>query len=104
MFWRKLVPIALILAAGSANAESALERGRALLKEHNCNGGCHQSHAEDNDPLTLYLRAGRKSTDRNKLTAQVRYCVSQLNLMIFPEDEPAIVEALDRDFYKFLTK
>lgn len=92
----------LFLASpADANDLAAVEQGRALLKEHNCNGSCHQSYSEDNDPLTLYTRESRKARTRAQLDAQVKYCVSALGTMIFPEDLESVSAALDHDFYKF---
>lgn len=75
--------------------------GRALIAEHRCNGGCHQSHAEDNDPLTLYLRENRKVRSAPALVNMVQYCAVELELQLFPEDVTDIAAVLNRDYYKF---
>lgn len=87
--------------AAAAQGAASVEQGRALLKEHGCNGGCHQSHAEDDDPLTLYTRSDRKVRTRAQLDAQVNTCASTLGTMIFPEDVQSLSAALDGDFYAF---
>ena len=99
MSWRISV-VLLLLSAGAVRADDDLALGRRLLAENRCNGACHQSHAEDNDPLSLYTRENRKVNDRAALRRMVDKCVSSLGSMIFPEDVDAVVAALDQDFYK----
>ena len=99
MSWR-ISLVALLLSAGAAQAEDALALGRLLLAENRCNGACHQSHAEDNDPLSLYTRENRKVNDREALRRMVEKCVSSLGAMIFPEEMDAVAAALDQDYYK----
>ena len=88
MLWR-ISLFVLLLTAGAAQAEDALALGRRLLAENRCNGACHQSHAEDNDPLSLYTRENRKVNDRAALRRQVEKCAGSLGSMIFPEDVEA---------------
>jgi hypothetical protein len=99
MSWRISV-LVLLLWTGAARAEDELALGRRLLAENRCNGACHQSHAADNDPLSLYTRENRKVNDRDALRQMVSKCVSSLGSMIFPEEIDAVVAALDQDFYK----
>jgi hypothetical protein len=107
MRWREAMSIVALAQAlcAQANAQDAhakaLQEGRALLQEHKCNGSCHQSYSEDNDPLTLYTRADRKVRNRSQLDAQVGRCVASLGTMIFPEDQLNVSAALDADYYKF---
>ncbi len=75
--------------------------GRALLAENKCNGSCHQSYTDDNDPLSLYTRANRKVKDAKGLLAQVQRCLLRLNAGVFPEDAKDIASVLNLDFYKF---
>jgi len=95
---------ALLLASSAAAQDSgaaAIEEGRQLLREHNCNGSCHQSHSADNEALSLYTREDRKAVSPALLDRYVRLCVANVGSMIFPEDIPKIVKSLDADFYKF---
>jgi hypothetical protein len=108
MRWREgaLVAFVALASCAAARAQDAtgpavVAQGRALLDEHKCNGSCHQSYSEDNDPLTLYTRADRKVRDRRQLDAQVRRCVASLGSMMFPEEIQSVGAALDADFYKF---
>jgi len=107
MRWRNLLFAACLLLlampaiAQDAGHGSALDEGRLLLKEHNCNGSCHQSYSEDNNPLSLYTRAERKIRNRVELDLQVKRCVASLGAMIFPEDLQSVSAALDHDYYKF---
>lgn len=99
MSWRISLFAVLALARGAQAEDQDL--GRRLLAENRCNGACHQSHAEDNDPLSLYTRDNRRVNDRVALRRQVERCVASLSSMIFPEELDAVAAALDRDFYKF---
>ncbi|MCB1542409.1 MAG: hypothetical protein KDJ16_06565 [Hyphomicrobiales bacterium] len=78
-----------------------IAEGRALLKESNCNGNCHQSYSADNEALSLYTRDDRKAIDRAKLDRFVRQCVASVGSMVFPEDIEKISAALNADFYKY---
>ncbi len=92
----------LSLCASSAFAEdTAIVEGRALLKEHNCNGNCHQSHSDDNEALSLYTREDRKARDRAALDRYVRACVASVGVMAFPEEVEKMSSALNADFYKY---
>ena len=107
MRWRDLalaiciVPQVCAAALAQEARKPSIEEGRLLLKENRCNGSCHQSHSEDNDPLTLYTQTNRKVRNRPELDAQVKKCVANLGSMIFPDDMQSVSEALDHDFYKF---
>ncbi|WP_294537206.1 hypothetical protein [uncultured Rhodoblastus sp.] len=100
--WLRISLLAMLLSAGAARGETdgILALGRRVLADNQCNGACHQSHAEDNDPLGLYTRANRKVNDRAALHRQVEHCVSRLGSMIFPEEIDAVAAALDVDYYK----
>jgi hypothetical protein len=107
MRWRDLalaicfVPQMSAAVLAQEARKPSVEEGRLLLKENRCNGSCHQSHAEDNDPLTLYTREDRKARNRPELDAQVNKCAANLGLMLFPEDLESVSVALDHDYYKF---
>ena len=101
----RFAPLLAALVCAQAHAgdapKASVEAGRALLSENSCNGACHQSYAEDNDPLTLYTRADRKVRNRSQLDAQVHQCVARLGAMVFPEDTQSLSDALDADYYRF---
>jgi hypothetical protein len=107
MRWRNLalaicfVPQVSAAVLAQEARKPSVEDGRLLLKENRCNGACHQSHSEDNDPLTLYTRENRKAHNRPELDAQVNKCAANLGLMLFPEDLESVSAALDHDYYKF---
>ena len=77
------------------------EAGRKLIAENGCNGSCHQSYSEDNDPISLFTRPNRKVTSAQALLKQVERCTIRLNSTIFPEDVKDIAAALNQDYYKF---
>ena len=97
--------LAALVSIGSSTAfaedAAAIEEGRALLKEHNCNGNCHQSHSADNEALSLYTREDRKARDRAALDRYVKLCVANTGVMAFPEDIEKMSSALNADFYKY---
>lgn len=93
--------LSLYASAASAQNAAAVEEGRELLKEHNCNGNCHQSHAADNEALSLYTREDRKARDRAALDRYVRLCVASVGVMAFPEDIEKMSAALNADFYRY---
>lgn len=90
-----------IALAEDGKTINALDTGRALLRDNKCNGSCHQSYSEDNDPLTLYTRVDRKANNRQELDRMVRKCVASLGSMIFPEEIENVSAALEADYYKF---
>jgi hypothetical protein len=87
--------------ASDRDTPATIEAGRRLLAENGCNGACHRSRAEDDDPRTLYTRATRKVHSRDELVKQVETCVSRLGSMIFPEEIGSVAAALDHDHYRF---
>lgn len=91
----------LLASPARAQDATAVEEGRQLLKEHNCNGNCHQSHSADNEALSLYTREDRKARDREALDRYVRLCVASVGSMVFPDDIPKMSTALNVDFYKY---
>ena len=90
-----------LLATAARADDAAVVEGRALLKEHNCNGNCHQSHSADNEALSLYTREDRKARDRAALERFVRQCVASVGVMAFPDDMANMSAALNADFYKY---
>ena len=93
--------LALLAAPALAEDAAAIEEGRALLKEHNCNGNCHQSHSDDNEALGLYTREDRKAKDREALDRYVRLCVASVGTMVFPDEMAKMSAAVNADFYKY---
>ncbi|MDT8386242.1 MAG: cytochrome c [Thiogranum sp.] len=65
--------------------------GKAL-HEANCTQ-CHDS--------SVYTREDHFVTSREQLVSQVRRCEANLDLTWFDEDVNAVVDYLDRDYYKF---
>lgn len=98
-----LAATCLMLLATPVRAEdaAAVEEGRQLLAEHNCNGNCHQSHSADNEALSLYTREDRKARDREALDRYVRLCVANVGTMVFPDEMAKMSSALNADFYKY---
>ena len=93
--------LSLLAAPALAEGAAVVDEGRALLKEHNCNGNCHQSHSADNEALSLYTREDRKATDREALDRYVRLCVASVGTMVFPDEMAKMSSALNADFYKY---
>jgi len=75
-----------------------LKLGEKLIAEHDCDS-CH-ARSFGHDGRDIYRPKGRINTPA-ALKAQVEYCSSQLNLMLFPEDTLAIGAVLQRDHYRF---
>ncbi len=63
----------------------------------NCMSGCH---AHDNNDLFLRTK-NKKANDKKGLSQMVSFCVSNLGIEIFPDDEKEIVDYLNQDFYKY---
>ena len=115
MLYRELASLLILCGLALANSALAADQGdaatlfkganivagRALLAENKCNGSCHQSYTDDNDPLSLYTRSNRKVKDAKGLLAQVQRCLLRLNAGVFPEDSKDIAAVLNLDFYKF---
>ena len=109
MLISKAILPALLLAGLSASPTRAAdmfaganaEVGYRLLADNGCNGSCHQSYTEDNNPLTLYTRSASKVTTASGLLAQVERCIIRLNASIFPDDVKDIAASLNRDYYHF---
>ena len=78
-----LLPVSPVLATDTD--------GKALHEE-NCTR-CHDSG--------VYTRADRFVSDRDALTKQVKRCELNLGLKWFDEDVNAVVDYLDRSYYKF---
>ena len=96
----------LVSGAKATEAEDVfsgakLDVGRRLIAENACNGSCHQSYTDDNDPISLYTRQNRKVRSAKALVAQVERCVNRLNASIFPEEANDIAAVLNHDYYKF---
>lgn len=69
--------------------------GKELFTE-NCMGSCHL-HKTD----ALFTRKDRKSDSKQALAKMVNFCVSNLGIEIFPEDEAQITEYLNQKFYQY---
>lgn len=87
--------------AGEVDAPANVVIGREIMKENGCNGACHGKLVPGAEPFTLYTRAIRRVNSLEELRRQVEFCVSSLNLQIFPEDVDHVVTALDHDAYHF---
>jgi len=83
-----IIPVLLALSA-TTNAEAA--KGRQL---HDKN--CMKCHGTE-----VYTRDKRMVNNRDALTKQVKRCQLNLGLQWFNEDVDAVVQYLDRTFYKF---
>jgi cytochrome c2 len=91
----------LCLAVGlllSAPAVGDVKRGEELHAK-NC-VSCHTSMVGGNGS-TLYTRADRRVNSLDQLITQVNFCETTLELRWFEEDVMAVVEYLNRNYYKF---
>jgi cytochrome c2 len=91
----------LCLAMGlllSSPAVSDVRRGEELHAK-NC-VSCHTSMVGGNGSA-LYTRTDRRINSLDQLIAQVNRCESSLELRWFEEDVMAVVEYLNRNYYKF---
>ncbi len=106
-FGRHILAIVVLAVATTTAAlagpidPASIAEGRRLLAENHCDGSCHRARSDDDDPLSLYRREGRKVQSREELHRQVSFCVSRLGSMIFPEEIGSVVDALDHDHYHF---
>ncbi|HMV62182.1 MAG TPA: cytochrome c [Zoogloea sp.] len=89
--------IACLGAALAQAADPVL--GEKLAREHRC-ADCHR-RLIGGDGSALYTRPDRKVTSRDKLTAQVSFCSSQLKTGWFPEEEEAVAAWLNQRYYHF---
>ncbi len=55
--------------------------------------GCHQSE--------MYTRKDRKVKSAHDLSRQVSICVSSTGASWFPDDQKAVVDFLNKHYYKF---
>ncbi|OOG27223.1 hypothetical protein B1C78_04395 [Thioalkalivibrio denitrificans] len=82
----------------SAPVAADVKRGENL-HANNC-VSCHASMV-GGDGSSLYTRTDRKITSRSQLISQVNRCETTLGLGWFEEDVKAVVEFLDRNYYRF---
>lgn len=69
--------------------------GQELFNE-NCMGSCHLHKTSE-----LFTRKDRKVDSKKGLTKMVSFCVSNLGIEVFPEDEEQITEHLNQKFYQY---
>lgn len=96
---KTVVLMAGVLLSGAALAGGDPATGEKMVKEHAC-AGCHQ-RLIGGDGSALYTRSERKVTSKEKLTAQVSFCSTQLKTGWFPEDEEHVVAWLNHRYYHF---
>jgi cytochrome c2 len=97
----KAMMLALSVTLGlllSTPAAADVRHGQEL-HTNNC-VTCHTSMV-GGDGSGLYTRADRRVTSQNQLVTQVNRCESTLGLNWFEEDVMAVVEYLNRNYYKF---
>jgi mono/diheme cytochrome c family protein len=87
---------AALLLGGPVAAD--VKRGETLHANHCVS--CHASMVGGNGS-NLYTRADRKVNSRDQLVSQVNRCETTLGLGWFEEDVRAVVEYLDKEYYKF---
>ncbi len=83
-----LSAIALLV---TANVSAETPRGQQLHDQH-----CQKCH-----DTSVYTRPNRFITDRAALTKQVNRCKLNVGAQWFDQDVTAVVDYLDKSFYKF---
>jgi hypothetical protein len=87
-----LFAAAIFLGLSPAQADDSVTTTGKKLHEENCLS-CHKPE--------LYTRPERRVTSQEKLSSQVRLCVSQLQLQWFDEETESVTDYLNKEFYKF---
>jgi hypothetical protein len=84
----------LVLALFSTDvfSQTIMVSEGASLHEKNCLS-CHQTD--------IYQREGRKVKNLSSLATAVENCNTQLGTGWFPEDVSAVVDYLNKNYYKF---
>lgn len=95
---KKALVLATAMGLLAAPVQADIKRGENL---HGANCvSCHASMVGGNGSI-LYTRADRRVTSLNQLVTQVNRCEATLGLRWFEEDVMAVVEYLNRNYYKF---
>jgi cytochrome c2 len=103
-WWRKvLTGSALLLVTGMAGAQPFAKgdaaAGKKLFDEAKC-AACHAQRV-GGDGSGMFKRADRRVKSADALTKQISFCVHQLGVTWFPEDEVHVAAYLNRQYYKF---
>ena len=75
------------------------QAGRKLFDEAKCIT-CHVQRF-GGDGSSIFTRAGRRVKSADALLKQVRFCVTQLNVQWFPDEEEHVAAYLNQRYYKF---
>ncbi len=86
---KHLLPVILLLPAWAGAGEPSFDAER-FHRQH-CTA-CHDSG--------VYTRPDRRVHSRQQLRAQVRRCDASLGIRLFDDDLEALVDYLDRQFYR----
>lgn len=76
------------------------KQGEGLVHKAKCDAACHVQIV-GGDGTGLYTRQQRRVKNPEALSAQVRFCATQLNTSWFPEEEDNVAAYLNQRYYKF---
>ena len=95
----------LIIAAWSVFGSNALadtDRGKQLaLADTDRGKQLHDEHCTQCHDTSVYTRENRFVSGPDALTTQVQHCHSNVGVQWSEEDIKAVVQYLDKSFYKF---
>lgn len=80
---------ALLVASNTTFADT--KEGKELHQEH-----CQKCHTD-----SVYTRDNRRVHSLQQLGKQVRMCKNNIGIALFPEDVDAVVDYLNKTYYKF---
>jgi hypothetical protein len=88
----RTIALTLGLAALSLPAAGEQDFHAESFHRQKCTG-CHDT--------TVYTRANRRVNSLPRLESQVRLCDANLGIKLFDDDLHALVDYLDKNYYKF---
>ena len=93
----------MLLAAGIVCAEPFAKGDAAAGKKLFDQAKCMTCHVQrvGGDGSGMFTRADRRVKSAEGLTKQISFCVHQLGVAWFPEDEEHVAAYLNRQYYKF---
>lgn len=88
----KTIALVVGLAALPLSVQAEQDFHAESFHQQKCTG-CHDT--------SVYTRANRRVNSLPRLESQVRMCDANLGIKLFDDDLHALVDYLDKNFYKF---